>query len=145
LGEDAYPKVLQRVLSALCTTSSREKKTSSIVDSEANLDFPEIKSDPVLRTSSLSDLVKWKDLSVLPWAEDDLFLPPHETEGYLNSNMLLAISSLDQEVSVLLLSRALKLMPESAQLGFFRARILRSPWIVSGLRWMTLTEKFSLR
>jgi HEAT repeat protein len=71
-------------------------------------------------TSLLSDLLKWKDLSVLRLAEDDLFLPSHGTEGYLKSNLLLAISSLDPEVSVPLLSRALRLPEADARIGAAR-------------------------
>jgi hypothetical protein len=132
LGEDAYHKVLQRVLNVLCTTSSPEEKRSALwtlnwdEDSsaapflKATLDLPGIKSDPVLMTSLLSDLLKWKDLSVLRLAEDDLFLPSHGTEGYLKSNLLLAISSLDPEVSVPLLSRALRLPEADARIGAAR-------------------------
>jgi hypothetical protein len=132
LGEDAYHKVLQRVLNVLCTTASPEEKRTALwtlnwnEDSSAApylkaiLNLSENKSDPVLRTSLLSDLLKWKDLSVLPLVEDDLFRPSQQTEGYLKSNLLLAISSLDPEISVPLLSRALKLPEADARLGAAR-------------------------
>jgi hypothetical protein len=132
LGEDAYHKVLQRVLSLLCTTSSPEEKrvalwtlnwdedSSAAPFLKAALNLPQTKSDPILKTSLLSDLLKWEDLSVLPLAEDELFLPSHQTEGYLKSNLLLAISSLDPQISVPLLSRALKLAESDARIGAAR-------------------------
>ena len=120
LGEDAYHKVLQRVLNVLCTISSPEEKRVALFtlnwnqDSSAApflkvaLNLPQIKSDPVLRISVLSALLEWKDLSVLPLAEDELFRPSQPSEGYLR-NLILAMSSLDPRISVPLLSRALKL------------------------------------
>ena len=124
LDEDDYHKVLQRILNVLCATSSPEEKNLALSilnwdqDSsaapflKAALSLPETQSDAVARTSILSDLLKWKDLSVLPLAEEELFTPSRRTYGYLKSNLLLAISSLDPQVSVPLLGRALKL-PES--------------------------------
>jgi HEAT repeat protein len=120
LGEDAYHKVLQRVLNVLCTISSPEEKrvalsslnwnqdSSAAPFLKAALNLPQIKSDPVLRISVLSALLEWKDLSVLPLAEDELFRPSQPSEGYLR-NLILAMSSLDPRISVPLLSRALKL------------------------------------
>jgi hypothetical protein len=121
LGEDAYHKVLQRVLNVLCTISSPEEKRVALFtlnwnqDSSAApflkvaLNLPQIKSDAVLRISVLSALLEWKDLSVLPLAEDELFRPSQQTPGYIKSNLILAMSSLDPLISVPLLSRALKL------------------------------------
>ena len=68
----------------------------------------------------LSDLLEWKDLTVLPLAEDDLFLPSQRTEGYLKANLLQAISGLDPSVSVPLLSRALDLPEVDARMGAAR-------------------------
>jgi hypothetical protein len=132
LGEDPYHKVLQRALNVLCTPSSTEEKRAVLgtlnwdEDSsvapflKAALNLPEISSDPVLRTSLLSDLLEWKDLSVLPLAEDDLFRPSLPTEGYLKANLLLAISSLDPQIAVPLLSRALELPEPDARVGAAR-------------------------
>jgi hypothetical protein len=131
-GGDAYSRVLQRVLNLLCTTSSRDEKRAALgalnwqEDSpaapvlKAALDLPEISSDNVLKTTMLSDLLKWNDLSVLPMAEDELFLPSQQAEGYMKSNLLLAISSLDPQISVPLLSRALKLPEPDARVGAAR-------------------------
>jgi hypothetical protein len=132
LGGETYHKVMQRVLNLLCTTSSLEEKRAAIrtlnwnEDSsvapflKASLDLPEIKSDPILKTSLLGDLLFWKDLSVLPFVEDDLFRPSQPTEGYLKSNLLSAISNLDAQISVPLLSRALKLPEADARVGAAR-------------------------
>ena len=68
----------------------------------------------------LSDLLKWKDLSVLPIAEDELFLPSQQVEGYMKANLLLAISDLDPQISVPLLTRALKLLEPDARVGAAR-------------------------
>jgi hypothetical protein len=85
LGEDAYHKVLQRVLNVLCTTSGLEEKRVALFtlnwnqDSsaapflKAALSLPNVKSDPTLRMSIVSDLLQWKDLTVLSLAEEDLF------------------------------------------------------------------------
>ena len=132
LGDDAYHQVLQRVLNVLCTTSSPEEKNwalsilnwdqdSSVAPFlKAALGLPEIQSDAVARTSILSDLVKWKDLSVLPLAEEELFTPSKHTPGYLKSNLVLAASSLDPQVSVPLLARALKLPEPEARVAAAR-------------------------
>jgi hypothetical protein len=124
LGEDAYHKVLQRVLGALCTPSSPGEKnwalsilnwdedSSAAPFLKAALNLPEVQSDVVARTSILSDLLAWKDGTVLSEAEQELFDPSKRTPGYLKSNLVLAMSRLDAEVSVPLLARALKL-PES--------------------------------
>jgi hypothetical protein len=132
LGEDAYDKVLQRILNVLCTTSSPEEKnwalsilnwdedSSAAPFLKAALNLPEIQSDAVARTSILSDLLKWKDLSALPLAEEELFTPSRQTPGYLKSNLVLAISSLDPQVSVPLLARALKLPEPEARVAAAR-------------------------
>jgi hypothetical protein len=85
LGEDAYHKVLQRLLELLCTDSTSEEKQSALFvlnwteDSSAAsflkavLNLPNVKSDPTLRMAIVSDLLHWKDLSVLSLAEEDLF------------------------------------------------------------------------
>jgi hypothetical protein len=81
LGEDAYHKVLQRLLDSLCTDSTSEEKQSALFvlnwteDSsaapflKAALSLPNVKSNPTLRMSIVSDLLHWKDLSVLSLAE----------------------------------------------------------------------------
>jgi hypothetical protein len=85
LGEDAYRRVLQRLLSLLCVPSSPGEKnwalsllnwdedSSAAPFLKAALILPEVQSDDVARTSILSDLLAWKDLSVLPLAEQELF------------------------------------------------------------------------
>jgi hypothetical protein len=120
LGEDAYHKALQRILNVLCTTSSPEEKNMALSilnwdqDSsaasflKAALNLPGIQSDGVARISILADLVKWKDLGVLPLAEEELFTPSRHTPGYLKS-------SLDAQVSVPLLARGLKLPEPEAR------------------------------
>ncbi len=131
-GEDAYHKVLQRVLNVLCTTSSPEENnwalsilnwdqdSSAAPFLKAALNLPEIQSDAVARTLILSDLLKWKDLRVLPLAEEELFTVSKHTPGYLKSNLVLAISSLDSQVSVPLLARALKLPEPEARVAAAR-------------------------
>jgi len=132
LGQDAYHRVLQVILDVLCTSSDlREKRAALEIlnwdeDSSAAaflktvMTLPDVKADPVLRTSIIGDLLEWKDLTVLPLAEDDLFLPAQHTEPYLKSNLLLAASSLDPELSVPLLTRALKLPEPEARVGAAR-------------------------
>jgi HEAT repeats len=132
LGQDAYHGVLQRVLNVLCTKSSPEQKNRalSILNSredssvapflKAALDLPDIQSDAVARTSILSALVTWKDISVLPAAVNELFAPSKNTPGYLKSNLVLAISSLDPAVSIPLLARALKLPEREARVAAAR-------------------------
>jgi len=124
LGQDAYPEVLQTVLDVLCSSSGVEEKRLAVgvlngrEDSSAApllkeaMDLPDVKADTVLRTSIISDLLRWKDLTVLALAEDELFLRSRHTEGYLKSNLLLAVSSLDPQISIPLLRRALRL-PET--------------------------------
>jgi hypothetical protein len=131
-GSDDYSRVLQRVLNLLCTTSSQNEKRAALgalnwqEDSlaapvlKAALDLPEITSDNVIKTTLLSDLPKWKDLSVLPMAEDELFLPSQQVKGHMKSDLLLAISSLDPQISVPLLSRALELPEPDARVGAAR-------------------------
>lgn len=132
LGEDAYHKVLQRILNPLCADSSPEEKNRALSilnwdqDSsaapflKATLNFPEIQSDAVARTSILGALLVWKDLSVLPLAEQELFDPSKRTPGYLQSNLVLAMSRLDPQVSVPLLARALKLSDRDARVAAAR-------------------------
>jgi hypothetical protein len=132
LGEDAYQKVQQRVLSILCTDSSPEEKSRALWSVNWNSDpsatpflkatlaLPAIKSNAGLRTTIISDLLTWKELSVLPLAEDELFQPSLHVEGYQKSNLLLAISRLDPKVSVPLLARALKLPEPEARVGAAR-------------------------
>jgi HEAT repeats len=121
LGEDAYHKVLQRVLGLLCTDSTSEEKQSALFvlnwteDSsaapflKAALSLPNVKSNPTLRMAIVSDLLHWKDLSVLSLAEEDLFDQSVQSSSYPKSNLVLAISSLEPPISVPLLARVLKL------------------------------------
>jgi len=121
LGEDAYHKVLQRILELLCTDSTSEEKRASLFvlnwteDSaaapflKATLNLPIVKSNPTLRMAILSDLLQWKDVSVLPLAEEDLFDQSAQSPFYPKSNLVLAISSLEPQVSLPLLARVLKL------------------------------------
>ena len=132
LGQDAYNEVLQTVLDVLCSSSGVEEKRQAVgflnwgEDSSATpflkaaMGLPDVKADPELRTSIISDLLKWKDLTVLSLAEDELFLPSRHTEGYLKSNLLLAASSLDPQISIPLLTRALKLPETEARVGAAR-------------------------
>jgi hypothetical protein len=121
LGEDAYHRVLQRLLDLLCTDSTSEEKQSALFvlnwteDSsaapflKAALNLPNVKSNPTLRMSIVSDLLHWKDLSVLPLAEEDLFDKSVSSPFYPKSNLVLAISSLEPQISIPLLARVLKL------------------------------------
>src|SRR5713226_3899400 len=120
LGPDAYHKVLQRLLDLLCTDSTSEEKQSALFvlnwteDSsaapflKAALSLPNVKSSPTLRMSIVSDLLHWKDLSVLPLAEEDLFDRSAKSPLYPKSNLVLAISSLEPHTSIPLLARVLK-------------------------------------
>jgi hypothetical protein len=124
LGEDAYHKVLQRGLSLLCTDSTSEEKQPALFavnwseDSsaapflKAALHLPDVKSNPTLRMWIVSDLLHWKDLSVLPLAEEDLFNQSVTSPFYPKSNLVLAISSLEPKISIPLLARVMKL-PQS--------------------------------
>jgi hypothetical protein len=126
LGEDAYHKVLQRLLDFLCTDSTSEEKQSALFalnwneDSsaapflKAALYLPDVKSNPTLRMSIVSDLLRWKDLSVLPLAEEDLFDQSVQSSFYPKSNLVLAISSLEPQISIPLLARVLK-SPDAKQ------------------------------
>jgi hypothetical protein len=119
LGEDSYQRVLQRLLSLLCTNSTSEMKQSALFvlnwdeDSsaapflKAALNLPGITSNPNLRMCIVSGLLHWRDLSVLPLAETDLF--DESVHSSYKSNLVLAISSLDPQTSIPLLARALKL------------------------------------
>jgi HEAT repeat protein len=79
---------------------------------KAALNLPDVKSDPTLRMSIVSHLLHWKDLSVLPLAEEDLFDQSVKSSFYPKSNLVLAISSLEPQISIPLLARVLKL-PET--------------------------------
>jgi hypothetical protein len=128
LGEDVYHRVLQRLLDLLCIDSTPEEKRSALFllnwteDSfaapflKAALGLPNIKSDPTLRMSIISDLLHWKDLSVLPLAEEDLFDQSVRSPFYPKSNLVLAISSLKPQTSIPLLARVLTL-PQPEERG----------------------------
>jgi len=130
--EDPYNRVMQRMLNLLCTASNRDEKRAALwnlnsyEDSsaapllKAALSVPENSSDDVIKSTLLSDLLMWNDLSVLPTAEDELFLPSQQIEGYLKSNLLIAISHLDSQISVPLLTRALRLAEPDARVGAAR-------------------------
>jgi hypothetical protein len=132
LDEDAYHRVLQRLLSVLCVPSSPGEKnwalsrlnwdqdSSAAPFLKAALNLSEIQSDAVARTSILGDLLAWKDVSVLPLAEQELFDPSKRTQGYLKSNLVLAMSRLDPQISVPLLARALKLPEPDARVAAAR-------------------------
>jgi hypothetical protein len=119
-GEDAYHKVLQRLLALLCTDSTSQEKQSALFvlnwteDSaaapflKAALNLPNVKSNPTLRMSIVSDLLHWKELSVLPLAEEDLFNESVSSPFYPKSNLVLAISSLEPQISIPLLGCVLK-------------------------------------
>jgi HEAT repeat protein len=120
LGGGAYRKVLQRLLDLLCTDSTAEEKQSALFalnwteDSsaapflKAALTLQNVKSNPTLRMWIVSDLLHWKDLSVLPLAEEDLFNQSVRSP-FPKSNLVLAISSLEPQISIPLLARVLKL------------------------------------
>ena len=130
--QDAYHEVLQAILDVLCTSSDLHEKrlalgslnwaqdSSTAPFLKAVMTLPDVNADPVLRTSIIGDLLEWKDVTVLPLAENDLFLPSQHTEAYLKSNLLLAASSLDPKLSVPLLTRALKLPEPEARVGAAR-------------------------
>lgn len=132
LPEDAYQKVLRRVLDMLCANSSAEEKRRAVYtlnweeDSsaapflKATLNLPNVRDDPAVRTTIVSDLLQWKDLSVGPMAEDDLFRSSRHVDGNLKSNLLLAISSLDPSLAIPLLSRALTLPEPEARVAAAR-------------------------
>ena len=121
LGDDAYHRVLQRLLNLLCTDSSSALKQSALFvlnwneDSsaapflKAALNLPGVGSNPTLRMLILSDLLHWKDSSVLPLAEADLFDQSVQSPFFPKSNLALAVSSLDPQISIPLLARVLKL------------------------------------
>jgi hypothetical protein len=121
LGGDAYHKVLQRLLDLLCTDSTFEEKQSALFALnwktedpsaapflKAALNLQDVKSNATLRMWIVSDLLHWKDLSVLPIAEEDLF-DQSVRSPYPKSNLVLAISSLEPQISIPLLARVLKL------------------------------------
>lgn len=127
LSEDAYGKVLGRVLDFLCTDSTPEEKRSVFLvlnweDSsaaqflKAALSLPSVKSDQNLRIAIVSDLLHWNDLSVLPMAEDDLFNRSVQSVFFPKSNLVLAVSGLEPKISIPLLARVLK-MPEPDERG----------------------------
>jgi len=121
LVADAYHRVMQRLLELLCTDSTLEEKKSALFDLnwtedssaapflKAALNLPNVKSDPTLRMAIVSDLLHWKDLSVLPLAERDLFDQSVQSPFFPKSNLVLAISSLEPQTSIPLLARVLKL------------------------------------
>jgi hypothetical protein len=120
LGEDTYRRVLRRLLDLLCTDSTSYEKHSALFtlnwaeDSAAlphlktALSLPNVGSDPTLRMSIVSNLLHWRDLSVLPLAEQDLFDQSVQSSFFPKSNLVLAASSLEPQVSVPLLARVLK-------------------------------------
>jgi len=59
--------------------------------------------------SIVSHLLHWKDSSVLPLAEADLFDQSVQSPFFPKSNLVLAMSSLDPQISIPLLARVLKL------------------------------------
>jgi len=85
---------------------------------KAAMNLSDVRADPGLRTGIIATLLTWKDTSVLPLAEDELFLT--QADGTLKSNLLLAISSLDPKISVPLLTRALTLPEPEARVGAAR-------------------------
>jgi len=121
LGDDAYQRVLQRLLELLCTDSTPEEKQSALFVLnwtenssaapflKATLNLPDVNSNPTLRMSIVSDLLHWKDLSVSPLAEEDLFDQSMRSPFYPKSNLVLVISSLEPQISIPLLARVLKL------------------------------------
>jgi len=120
LGKDAYHVVLQRVLELLCTDSTPDEKQSALFvlqwdqDSDAApflqavLSLPAVKSDATLRMCIVGALLHWKDLSVLPMAEEDLFDPSAKSRSWPKLNLVLAISSLEPQTSIPLLARVLR-------------------------------------
>jgi hypothetical protein len=131
LGEDTYHKVLQRVLDLLCADSGSEEKMSavfalSIEDSsaapflKAALNIPNVKSDPTLRMSIVSDLLSWGDLNVLPLAEKDLFDQSVRSSFNPKSNLVRAISMLEPRISIPLLARVLELPQPEERLAAAR-------------------------
>lgn len=119
LGKDAYHAVLQRVLELLCTDSMPDEKRSALFvlqgdrDSDAApflkavLSLPAVKSDAALRMCIVGDLLHWRDLTVLPLAEEDLFDPSVKSNFWPKSNLVLAVSSLEPQTSIPLLARVL--------------------------------------
>jgi HEAT repeat protein len=115
---------LQRLLDLLCGDSTSQEKQSALFvlnwseDSaavpflQAALNLSNVKSDPTLRMWIVSGLLMWLDLSVLPLAEKDLFDQSVRSSFYPKSNLVLAISSLEPQISIPILARALKL-PEA--------------------------------
>lgn len=111
-----YPEEKQLAINTL----NWDEDSSAAPFLKTALNLPEVNSNPLLRTAILSDLLKWKDLSVLPSAENDLFQSSEQVDGSLKSNLLLAISGLDAQLSVPLLSRALTLPEPEARVGAAR-------------------------
>jgi hypothetical protein len=56
----------------------------------------------------VGDLLHWKDRSVLPTAEEDLFDPSVKSNFWPESNLILAVSSLEPRTSIPLLARVLR-------------------------------------
>jgi hypothetical protein len=121
LGKDTYHQVLQRVLDLVCTDSTSEEKqwalfalnvtedSSAAPFLKATLNLPNVKSNPTLRMWIVSDLLDWKDVSVLPLAEEDLFDQTVRSPFFPKSNLVLAIAGLNPQISIPLLARVLKL------------------------------------
>jgi hypothetical protein len=120
LGDDAYRRVLQRLLELLCTDSTDGEKRSALFaldwdqDSaaapflKAVLGLPNVRTDPTLRMAIVSYLLHWRDLNVLPLAEQDLFDQSVQTSTFPKSNLVQAISSLEPKISIPILARVLK-------------------------------------
>lgn len=94
---------------------------------KATQNLPDVKSNPTLRMSIVSDLFHWKDLSVLPLAEENLFDQSVGSPFYPKSNLVLAISSLEPQISTPLLARVLKL-PQPEKNHFNQAA--RNRWVL---------------
>jgi len=108
------------MLDLLCTDSTPEESQAALLvlqwneDSaaapmlKAALDLSHVRSNPTFRLSIVGDLLYWKDLSVLPLAEEDLFDQSVQSPFYPKSNLVRAISTLEPQISVPLLARVLK-------------------------------------
>ena len=132
LGEDAYGRVLERLLDLLCTDSTSEEKQSVFFvlnwweDSpaapflKAALNLPSVTPNPNLRIPIVSDLLHWKDLSVLPLADEDLFDQSLQSSVFPKWNLVLAVSTLEPQISIPLLARVLKLADPDMRLAAAR-------------------------
>jgi hypothetical protein len=145
VSRDAYQVVLERIVGVLCTTTDLEEKRRALMtvnpeeedvsaapSLRAAMNLSDVRADPVLRTEIIADLLRSKDTSVLPLAEDELFLT--QAEGSLKPNLLFAISSLDPRISVPLLTRALTLPEPEARVSAARfLEYTKSPATVDAL------------